>query len=318
MHKCIWAVAFLSVSLWAPSAQAEEALPPCSGSLPAVPYKPAERVNFANITLGQTGTAPVGSGVLAAGSPHNQNLKALFSGHAQLPQALSQMSKVQDALNGAAHTDTVSLNTELQRRIEEAAALPLAQQRDAVLHHLKVIEGKATVSALQRRLDPNIVQAYTSKPLPELTDIDFASLPSEAWARALRVKSVISTPRLGATANIGKGSVESVGSGTEGPYGGFGGAPPNQPMIVAHTATGAPCHAPAQLSDGRLDPITSKVGYMWDRKGFQDVGMLLWRQRTDRDNIGICTFIRVGVRYALTAAHCVVDSARGAPVVVKD
>ncbi len=56
---------------------------------------------------------------------------------------------------------------------------------------------------------------------------------------------------------------------------------------------------------------------MWDPTGFRDVGMLLWREKSQAGQPGdskLCSFVRLSANFAATAAHCVISSRAGEPI----
>lgn len=179
---------------------------------------------------------------------------------------------------------------------------------------LKLVKVQAQIAVLQKTVDPITLKAYVGEEALGLADSKLLKLHSDTSLRALALQTGIF-----ASANGRKKSsdVLMVGAGEPGKAGGLGNVPKPVPVAFGKLDGGGACVRPAFRNDWMLEPSTNKIGRVWDPEGFRDVGLLVWRTNDGHGRVGspsICSFVRVGGVYAVTAAHCVIDSGGGAPV----
>lgn len=186
---------------------------------------------------------------------------------------------------------------------------------------LKRLKADAQLAGLRKAIDPSTLQAYLVTPKPASSEEELYKKLDDPLFRAFNLRISGLLQENGKVADgLGKGISEMVGTGEGVRPGGLGLVPLPQPVALDSNA-GALCVRPAIPSDYMLDPVTRKIKRAWDAKGFRDVGLLLWRISDVRGNVGktnICSFVRVGGSFAVTAAHCVIESGKGDAVRKRD
>ena len=183
---------------------------------------------------------------------------------------------------------------------------------------LKLVKVDAQLVGLQKTLDPLTLRAYLDAPTSALSDSELLDRFGDTSFRALTLRLAPLVRENGPLKlKLGNGTVQMVGVGEGVRPGGLGLVPSPQPVAFGLLTGGEVCVRPAVKSDWKLDPASNKIRRAWDPKGFRDVGLLLWRTNDGKGKVSnpkICSFVRVGGPFAVTAAHCVIESGAGAQV----
>ena len=191
-----------------------------------------------------------------------------------------------------------------------------------VEERLKIITVNAQIAGLQKTLDPRTLAAYLDSPVTSMSNAERLNKFSDTSFRALSMRLMPLIKANGPLGlKLGNETVDMVGAGEHVRPGGLELVPSPQPVAFGTLPSGDFCVRPADKSDWKLDPESKKIGRIWDPKGFRDVGLLIWRTKDGNGRVGnpkICSFVRVGGIYAVTAAHCVIESGAGLPVRKRD
>lgn len=167
---------------------------------------------------------------------------------------------------------------------------------ESSLRAMPIHERLATDNLARRNLDPMVYQAYFGSADPATI-----RLPDS-------LKGFLGLDQT-------KGMV-APGSGTR--PGGLDGAPPGVPVALGVDAAGNTCLRPATGADWTLDNRTHQIARAWDPKGFRDVGLLVRFNPDTSPHYDFCTLTRIAKGFAVTAAHCVIDSTAGAAIATRD
>ncbi|AKZ28248.1 hypothetical protein CJO97_03560 [Ralstonia solanacearum] len=177
---------------------------------------------------------------------------------------------------------------------------------------LQLANARAQVTSLQNVVDPTILEAYLGKHPQDLSAPELLKRTEDTSFRALALQLNPVIKRA-----LDNGNTAMVGVGVDGNAGGLANLPKPLPVVLARTKDNKQCLRPAQGNDYMLDPGSNRIHRVWDPLGFRDVGMLVWhtpRGGGQPGELNLCSFVRVSPNLAVTAAHCVVDSADGQPV----
>ncbi len=185
---------------------------------------------------------------------------------------------------------------------------------------IKLTSVTAQLAALNGAVDPRTLDAYLGGKAHSRTPEELLKLHSDPSFKALTLQT-LGPGRINITIPKTSLSPLIVGTGEESRPGGLSLVPGQQPVAFGKTAGGAVCLRPADPSDWKLGETTNKIGRVWDPNGFRDVGLFVWRTNDGKGKVGspnICSFVRIGGEFAVTAAHCVIESRKGAAVRVRN
>ena len=158
-------------------------------------------------------------------------------------------------------------------------------------------------SAARNNLDPLVYRAYFG---------DAAAARSPSDPSMIRLPDALKGLK---DLNETKGMV-APGGHTQ--PGGLDGVPQGVPVALGVDAAGNACVRPASGADWKLDDHTKQIARVWDPKGFRDVALLVKFDPHAADRFKTCTLTRVAQGFAVTAAHCVIDSEVGQPIALHD
>jgi len=168
----------------------------------------------------------------------------------------------------------------------------------------------ATAGAARKNLDPRVYSAYFGDSPEALTPSELARKSADPSVMRLpgQLKGLLDVddPR----------GMVAPGSGTR--PGGLDGVPQGVPVAFGVDAAGNACVRPATDADWKLDSHTKQISRVWDPKGFRDVGMLVTFDPKAATPYSFCTLTRIAKGFAVTAAHCVVDSKPGEAIALHD
>jgi hypothetical protein len=160
-----------------------------------------------------------------------------------------------------------------------------------------------TADAAARHLDPMMYRAYFGNATRALAPRDLAPETAD------QLKGLQGLDQT-------KGMV-APGNGTR--PGGLDGVPAGVPVAFGTDAAGNVCVRPATAADWKLDSHTRQISRVWDPKGFRDVGLLVtFHPLAATKPYDICTLTRIADGFAVTAAHCAIDSNRGQAIAPHD
>lgn len=207
-----------------------------------------------------------------------------------------------------------------QRHIAEAAIAELGGKSgthlgkippNALAENIKAMSARTQIASMEGVVDPRILEAYLGDRPEKLSAKELLDRTNDPQFRAL-TGQINSIPRID-----NSDLVKMVAPGHGLNAGGLSEVPRRGPVAWGTTDKGQDCLRPAVTKDYKLDPATNRINRVWDPAGFRDVGLLLVRKKEVAGKSGepsVCSFVRVGNKFAVTAAHCVVDSKSGEPI----
>lgn len=184
----------------------------------------------------------------------------------------------------------------------------------ALAEQIRAISTRVQIAGIAEYVDPRTLEAYVGQNPQALSTRDLLQLTSDSGYHTFTLQA-------SALGRLDGNEVKMVGAGEGGRPGGLGAVPPGRKVAWGKNQTGALCLRPAVPPDYKLDPATNRTKRVWDPAGFRDVGMLLWRKRGPNGQAGeteICSFVRLSDNFAVTAAHCAIDSQRGEAIRNRD
>lgn len=251
---------------------------------------------------------------LIGGSSALKGLTQLTHGRSILPAERAAWQDAQVALNALAPRERAAVfNSEHNSSATIRSADPIAD--DSVLsNRLKDVELRAKLLQLARSMDPVTLEGHIGNYSDVLKNGLSLSKASEVEVKALTLRTDHWIDNIQSLFGLLNDNSALVGPGNGVRTGGLRNVPVGLPVALGLQGLGEECVRPASKEDMKLDFSTKQIKRAWDPSGFRDVGMLLVYQQSTDGNLSkpkVCSFVRVGGPYVVTAAHCVLASGPG-------